>query len=131
MPHLTIDYSANIEECADIAALCDVLRLAAIETGILPMAGVRVRAIRADHVSIADGDARHGYIDIALRLRAGRSGQAKRDATAHIFAAAQAFLAPAMAQHSIALSFEMRDIDPDLSPKTGSIRDHLGTSAND
>jgi 5-carboxymethyl-2-hydroxymuconate isomerase len=30
-----------------------------------------------------------------------------------------------MARHSIALSFEMRDIDPDLSPKTGTIRDHL------
>ncbi|MDX5411642.1 MAG: 5-carboxymethyl-2-hydroxymuconate Delta-isomerase, partial [Rhodobacterales bacterium] len=24
-----------------------------------------------------------------------------------------------------ALSFEMRDIDPELSPKTGTIRDHL------
>ena len=125
MPHITVDYSPNMEERADIAALCDVLRVAAIETGILPMPGIRVRAIRATHVSIADGDPKHGYVDISLRLRAGRSGEAKRAATAYIFAAAEAFLAPAMASHSIALSFEMRDIDPDLSPKTGTIRDHL------
>ena len=125
MPHITVDYSPNMEERVDIAALCDALRVAAIETGILPMPGIRVRAFRATHVSIADGDTQHGYVDISLRLRAGRPAEAKRAATAHIFASAEAFLAPAMATHSIALSFEMRDIDPELSPKTGTIRDHL------
>ncbi len=34
-------------------------------------------------------------------------------------------MAPALARHSIALSVEMRDIDPALSPKSGTIRDHL------
>ena len=125
MPHIAVDYSPNMEECVDIAALCDALRVAAIETGVLPMPGIRVRAFRASHVSMADGDPKHGFIDISLRLRAGRSDAAKRAATAHIFAAAEGFLAPAMSSHSVALSFEMRDIDPDLSPKTGTIRDHL------
>ncbi|MGI3185437.1 5-carboxymethyl-2-hydroxymuconate Delta-isomerase [Nioella aestuarii] len=125
MPHITVDYSPNMEERVNIAALCDVLRLAAIETGILPMPGIRVRAYCATHVSIADGDPKHGFIDISLRLRGGRPDDAKRAATAHIFAAAKDFLAPAMTTHSVALSFEMRDIDPDLSPKTGTIRDHL------
>ena len=125
MPHIVVDYSANMEERVDMAAFCDVLRRAAIETGVLPLAGVRVRAFRADHFSIADGDPAHGYIDISLRLRGGRDLATRKAATAHVFAAAEAFLAPAMARHSIALSFEMRDIDPDLSPKTGTIRDHL------
>ena len=125
MPHIVVDYSANMEERVDMAAFCDVLRRATIETGVLPLAGVRVRAFRSDHVSIADGDPAHGYIDISLRLRGGRDLATRKAATAHVFAAAEAFLAPAMASHSIALSFEMRDIDPDLSPKTGTIRDHL------
>ncbi len=125
MPHIAVDYSPNMEERVDIPLLCDVLRRAAIETGILPMPGIRVRAFRATHVSLADGDPKHGYVDISLRLRGGRSDEAKQAATAHIFAAAKAFLAPALARHSIALSFEMRDINPDLSPKTGTIRDHL------
>ncbi len=125
MPHITVDYSGNIEAVADIAALCDTLRRAAIETGVFPMPGIRVRAFRANHVSIADGDPKHGFVDISIRLRAGRSDEDKARATQHVFAAAQAFLAPALASHSIALSMEMRDIDPDLSPKTGSIRDHL------
>lgn len=125
VPHIVVDYSANMEDRADMAGLCDALRLAAIETGILPMPGVRVRAIRADHVSIADGRDIHGYVDISIRLRGGRPNKAKQAATAHIFDAAHQYLAPALAKHSIALSLEMRDIDPDLSPKTGTIRDHL------
>lgn len=125
MPHFMIDYSPNIEDRVDIAKLCNVLRLAAIETGVFPMPGVRVRAMRADHVSIADGDATHGYIDISVRLRGGRDLATRKSATDQLFTAVKTFLAPAMTQHSIALSFEMRDIDPELSPKTGSIRDHL------
>lgn len=125
MPHLSIDYSANMEDRVDIAELCDVLRRAAIETGVFPMAGVRVRAFRADHVSIADGSDIHGYIDISVRLRGGRPLDTRQEATAHVFAAAEAYLKPAMAEHSIALSIEMRNIDPDLAPKAGTIRDHL------
>jgi len=125
MPHITVDYAPNLEPDVDIAALCDVLRRAAIETGVFPLAGVRVRAFAATHVSIADGDAQHGYIDISLRLRAGRDLALRQKATADIFAVAEAYLAPVMARRSLALSFEMRDIDPQLSPKTGTIRTYL------
>lgn len=125
MPHLTVDYSANMEDRVDMATFCDALRKAAIETGALPMAGVRVRAIKADHVSIADGSDQHGYIDISVRLRAGRDLPTRKAATQHIFLAARTFLEPVFAKHSVALSFEMRDIDPELSPKFGTIRDHL------
>ena len=125
MPHLMIDYSPNLEAHVDIAALCDHIRRAAIDTGVFPMAGIRVRAFAANHVSIADGEAKHGYIDISVRLRKGRPTAAKQAATQSVFAAAEAFLAPVMAQRSIALSMEMRDIDPGLSPKSGTIRDQL------
>lgn len=125
MPHLTIDYSANLEDRIDMAGLCDTLRRAAVATGVFPLPGVRVRAIRADHASIADGDPRHGYIDISVRLRAGRDPEAKARATQAIFEAARRFVAPVMAAHSVALSLEMRDIDPGLSPKCGSTREHL------
>ncbi|MCP5037976.1 MAG: 5-carboxymethyl-2-hydroxymuconate Delta-isomerase [Rhodobacteraceae bacterium] len=130
MPHITLDYSANLEELIDFAAFCDALRLTAIDTGVLPLAGVRVRAIRADHVSVADGNQEHGYVDISVRLRAGRDLETRKAATAQIFAAAQEFLAPVLATHPLALSMEMRDIDPELSPKLNTIRDHLNRDAD-
>ena len=127
MPHITVDYAPNLEPDVDIAALCDLLRRAAIETGVFPISGVRVRAFAATYVSIADGADQHGYIDISLRLRGGRDLELRQKATAQIFGLAEAFLAPVMARRSLALSFEMRDIDPQLSPKTGSIATFLPT----
>lgn len=84
-----------------------------------------MRAVAAQHYSIADGNPAHGYIDISVRLRAGRETAVKRAATQELFEIARAYIAPTMAKQPIALSFEMRDIDPELSPKTGTIRDHL------
>ena len=122
MPHLSIDYSANMEARVDMAALCDCIRLAALETGVFPKAGIRVRAFKADHVSIADGDGEHGYIDISVRLREGRDLDTRKQATARIFEAAEAFLKPALDEYPVALSLEMRNIDAGLSPKLNTIR---------
>jgi 5-carboxymethyl-2-hydroxymuconate isomerase len=125
MAHFIIDYSPNLEEAVDWPAFCDLLRTEAIATGVFPMAGIRVRAFAANHVSIADGDPKHGYIDISVRLREGRDLDTRKKATAALFDAAEAYLKPIMETRSLALSMEMRDIDAELAPKTGTIRDHL------
>lgn len=125
MPHFHIDYSANLEDVVDMGALCAVIRQVAADIDAFPTPGIRVRATRADHVAMADGNPRHGFIDLSVRLREGRSDEVKKDAIDRIFAALKGFVAPAMDTHSIALSAEMRDIDAALSPKFGNVRDHL------
>jgi 5-carboxymethyl-2-hydroxymuconate isomerase len=131
MPHFQIEYSSNLEDVVDMGAFCEAVRRAATEIEAFPNAGIRVRAFRADHYAIADGDPKHGFVDISIRLRGGRPDEVKQAATRRIFEAARDFLAPAMKTRSIALSLEMRDIDPALSPKTGTIRDHLGQTQSE
>ena len=121
MPHLILDYSANMEDRLDMSELCNLIRIAAIETGIFPTSGIRVRALKADYVSIADGSGENGYIDISVRLREGRDQQTREKSVEHIFAAAKKFLKPVMDAYPVALSIEMRNIDPTLSPKVNSI----------
>jgi len=125
MPHFSIEYSANLEQMADVKALCNVIRQAAIETGLFPMPGIRVRAFKAEHYSIADGHTKHAFIDLSIRLREGRPQDKKEAATEAIFNAIVHYLQPALDKHSIAVSVEMRNIDASLSPKTGTIREHL------
>ena len=125
MPHLIIDYSANVEPDVDIGALCDTLRDAAASIDAFPLAGVKVRAVRVDHYAIADGNPEHGFIDISVRIREGRDIQAKQNAAQKIFDAANEFVADVMQNRSLALSLELRDIDAALSPKSGSIRKYL------
>ncbi len=128
MPHFQIDYSANLEDVVDMGALCETVRAVAADIDTFPVAGIRVRALRVDHVAMADGDPKHGFIDLSIRLREGRPQEVKEEAVARIFAALKAFMAPAMAHRSIALSAEMRDIDATLSQKFGNIRDHMETN---
>lgn len=129
MPHFHLDYSANLEEVVDMAALCEAIRAEAAQIDTFPRAGIRVRATRVDHYAIADGHPKHGFIDLSVRLREGRETAVKEAAIARIFAVLTAAVSPAMRTHSIALSAEMRDIDARLSPKAGNIRDHLEDSA--
>ena len=125
MPHLMIDYSANVEPDVDIGALCDTLRDVAASIDAFPLAGVKVRAVRVDHYAIADGNPEHGFIDIAVRIREGRDMETKQNAAQKIFDAANEFVADVMRRRSLALSLELRDIDAALSPKSGSIRKYL------
>ena len=129
MPHFQIEYSANLEAVVDIGQLCEAIRAKAATIETFPMAGIRVRATRVDHVAMANGDVKHGFIDLSVRLREGRPDAVKRNAIDQVFTTLKDFMTPAMASHSIALSAEMRDINADLSPKFGTIRDHLEDTA--
>ena len=125
MPHLMIDYSANVEPDVDIGGLCNTLRDVAASIDAFPLAGVKVRAVRVDHYAIADGNPEHGFIDISVRIREGRDMETKQNAAQKIFDAANEFVANVMQRRSLALSLELRDIDAALSPKSGSIRKYL------
>ncbi len=125
MPHLMIDYSANVEPDVDIGGLCNTLRGVAASIDAFPLAGVKVRAVRVDHYAIADGNPEHGFIDISVRIREGRDMETKQNAAQKIFDAANEFVADVMRRRSLALSLELRDIDAALSPKSGSIRKYL------
>lgn len=125
MPHFHIEYSANLQHAVDMAALCEAIRAEAAAIDTFPMAGIRVRATRVDHYAMADGDPKHGFIDLSIRLREGRADDVKQDAIMRVFAALKDFMAPTLATRSIALSAEMRDINADLSPKFGNVRNHL------
>ncbi|NNE54345.1 MAG: 5-carboxymethyl-2-hydroxymuconate isomerase [Sulfitobacter sp.] len=129
MPHFHIDYSPNLEARMDMLAFCTCLRDAAMETGLFPLAGIRIRATPAAHVVMADGNPDHAFLDLSVRLREGRTQEAKEKATKHIFEAAAAFCAPLLETSSFMLSLEMRDIDAALSPKVSSIRQYLPQEA--
>jgi len=125
MPHITLEYSANLDAHLDMGALCVALKDAAAATGIFPPAGIRVRAFAAQHVVIADGDPQNVFIDINIRLAAGRDAAAKTRAADAVFAAAQTFTSDVMAARPFMLSLELREIDAAYSRKVSSIRDYL------
>ena len=125
MPHISLEYSANLDGPLDIAGLCTALRDAAVGTGVFPAAGIRVRAFAAHHVVIADGDPRHGFVDIAVRIGAGRDAETQSRAADAIFAAARDFTADHMAAAPFLLSLTFQEMPAETSRKDSSIRRFL------
>lgn len=127
MPHLHIEYSRGLEEKADIAALCRRAHAAIIETGLFPLAGIRIRAFAADHAIVADGLAENDFAAFTLSVGAGRSTEALKGAGDVIFAALQEALSELLATPHFALSMEIRVSDPDLSWKDTPIHARLSS----
>jgi 5-carboxymethyl-2-hydroxymuconate isomerase len=125
MPHLTVEYSANLEARADLDALCGTLLETILATGLFEVGAVRVRALRADHYAIADRLPENGFVDLNLRVGKGRSAKEKKRAGEALFAAATTALAPLLETSHFALSLEIREIDAELSWKKNAIHPRL------
>jgi len=129
MPHFTIEYSANLDGRLDIGAVCEVVRKAAVETGIFPLGGIRVRAIRCEHYAIADARQDYGFLDMVLRIGEGRDLPTRQKAGEQVFQALSKHLDPVFATSKFALSFDMQINDKDTSWKRNNIHDALKVEA--
>ena len=125
MPHFTIEYSANLDGRVDMGKVVEIVRKAAVETGIFPIGGIRVRAIRCEHYAIADGSAQSGFLAMLLRLGEGRDLAARKKAGEHIFKALSSHLDPVFAGQQFALSFDMQINDKETSWKRNNIHEAL------
>jgi 5-carboxymethyl-2-hydroxymuconate isomerase len=129
MPHFTIEYSANLDDRLDIGAACEVVRKAAVETGIFPLGGIRVRAVKCEHYAIADARQDYGFLDMVLRIGEGRDLPTRKKAGEQIFQALSRHLDPVFASSKFALSFDMQINDKDTSWKRNNIHDALKAEA--
>lgn len=129
MPHFTIEYSSNLDSLIDMQATVEVVRAAAVDTGIFPLGGIRVRAIRCEHYAIADGRTDLGFLDMVLRLGEGRDLATRKAAGEKIFTALSRHLDPVFAASKFALSFDMQINEKETSWKRNNIHDLLVAEA--
>jgi len=129
MPHFTIEYSANLDDRIDMGKIVEVVRKAAVETGIFPLGGIRVRAIRCQHYAIADGKPDYGFLAMVLRLGEGRDLPTRKKAGEHIFRVLSEELDPVFAGSKFALSFDMQVNDKENSWKRNNIHEALKAEA--
>lgn len=117
MPHLTVEYSANLEEDVDVAAFCAAMRDAMRETGIFPLGGIRVRAFPCATYVIADGDPAYAYLHMICRIGAGRDPETRLAAAEAIYAAAEGHLKARIGDRPMALSLDLDELHARTSLK--------------
>ena len=126
MAHFILEYSANLDpEKLDLDTLFEKLHLAAVGTTLFPLAGIRSRAHPCEHFRIADGDAKHGFVHLQVKLGAGRSEEEKQSAGKAFFEVLGEHLDPLYKQQGLAISFEMTELPPTLKYNKNNLRDYL------
>lgn len=124
MPHIVVEYSANLE--ADVAPrrLIDALHAAALDTGVFPLGGLRTRAERRDLYRVADGDPDNAFVAVVARIGKGRSAETREAVAQALMAALEAETAGAFATRGLGLTVEVQEIEgPSL--KTNNLHARL------
>jgi 5-carboxymethyl-2-hydroxymuconate isomerase len=84
MPHLTLEYSENVE--VDVQPLLARLHSEVVATGAINLKGIKSRAVRHSQYRIADGDPAYGFVHVSLLIREGRPIEVRKDATRRVMA---------------------------------------------
>lgn len=128
MPHLTYEYSANLDGIIDHSHLCTELHAAALQSGLFELGALRVRAVRNEAYAVADLLPQNGFLHLTISIGAGRDAAAKKAAGDHIWAALTQFLGHLFDTPHFALTMEIREIDPDFSWKKNAIHPRIRAS---
>ena len=125
MPHIVIEYSANLESDIDIPALVVALHETAVGIPDLPVGGLRTRTARRDQYRIADGHTDNGFINVTLRIAEGRSLEVRQQAGEELFETLKGFVAPQFERRPMSLSLEVQEIQAETRWKHSNIRDYM------
>jgi len=134
MPHLNIQYTANLDSVTDMNALCKTLAATLValrgEDGVAPLfpvAGTRVMAWPAPYFAVADGQPDRAFIYLNLRITPGRSEALKKRAGDAVLASASAHLETVFAQHALGLTLQIDEGVPVYEGKRNNLAAHLNT----
>jgi 5-carboxymethyl-2-hydroxymuconate isomerase len=114
MPHITVEYSSNLESWVSVKALIEELHRAVVQSGLFETAAVRTRALPRSVYLIADGAAQNVFLHIVARIRAGRTTEDRKSLGASLLRAAKDAIAALPASAPIALTVEVQEIDPEM-----------------
>ena len=129
MPHLSIEYSSNLQGREKLRALCEALQRALLESGLFELGALRVRAYPCDAYAIADRHPDNAFADLRLRIGQGRSVLERQSLGRALMAVAEAHFAVELARPHFALSLEIVEIDGKFSWKANAIHPRLRGAA--
>ena len=129
MPHVIVEYSANLEEELRPQALVDALHQAALKTGVMPIGGLRTRAERRDIYRVADGDPSNAFVAVLVRIGEGRDEETRRGIAETLMRALEAETQDVFARRGLGLTVEVQQIDGTASVKTNNLHEHVKARA--
>jgi 5-carboxymethyl-2-hydroxymuconate isomerase len=125
MPHIVVEYSANLEEELDIRALLQKIHAAVLASGVFKVGAVRTRAERREVYLIADGDPDNAFIHIEIRMAPGRDATERKSVAQGVLDTIAAETRDVFARAGLGLSVEVREIDNSASVRLNNLHERI------
>ncbi|MBL0422628.1 5-carboxymethyl-2-hydroxymuconate Delta-isomerase [Ramlibacter sp. AW1] len=110
MPHIVVEYTANLAEHLDVRQLLTALHRAACASGHFLPSSVRTRAIQLDDYLIGDEHASNSMVHIVARVRP-RSDSQLRELGATLMEAVTGQLQQLQERLPLGITLEVQQID--------------------
>ena len=108
MPHLTLEYSDNIE--VDVQPLLARLHEEVVATGAINLKGIKSRAIKHTQYRIADGDPDYAFVHIGLLIREGRPIEVQKEATQRVMKVLKETFGHLFEQRKLSLTVDLKEM---------------------
>jgi len=118
MPHLVLEYSANVPDEPDFDIVLRRLHEAMTTAGPFDLANVKSRAVRHERFRVADGAPDRAFVHLTVSVLAGRDGAALRSTAEALLAVLRESFPRARAERRCDLILEIREMRRDLYSKS-------------
>jgi 5-carboxymethyl-2-hydroxymuconate isomerase len=130
MPHVTVEYTANLDDKIGIVDLIRDVHEAVIGTGAFEIGAVRTRAERRDVFRIADGDASHAFIHVDVRIGPGRDAETRMGLAKAIMDTVVTATLDIFARSGLGLSVEVREIDNTATLRVNNLHERMAAKGH-
>lgn len=125
MPHITIEYSANLAKHHDIAGLVGAVHAAALEHELVAIEALRTRGAARSEFRIADGDPANAFVAVHVEIGPGRAQGVKRALIEDLLSAAERHVERENGPFAIAWSIQLTELDAELRINHNHIRNRM------
>jgi 5-carboxymethyl-2-hydroxymuconate isomerase len=108
MPHLTLEYSDNID--VDVQPLLARLHKELVATGAINLKGIKSRAIQHTQYRIADGNPDYAFVHVGLLIREGRPIEVQKDATRRVMQVLKETYGHLFATRKLSLTVDLKEM---------------------
>lgn len=115
MPHIQIEFSANLETAVADARLVDAIHQAAVDSGIFPVWGIRTFARALTQYRVGNGEAGNGFVNVTVRVAPGRNLALRQRITRELFGAVLQAMDPLFKSHRLGCQLEVTEFDAEVS----------------
>jgi 5-carboxymethyl-2-hydroxymuconate isomerase len=108
MPHLTLEYSDNIE--VDVQPLLARLHEEVVATGAINLKGIKSRAIKHTQYRVADGDPDYAFVHVGLLIREGRPIEIQKEATQRVMRVLKETFGHLFEKRKLSLTVDLKEM---------------------